>query len=82
MQRIIKKLYEGKAELIDRDVRNCVKLGENYYVVHNGKTMTLSPEELQSKCVGRQHINNKNTGDKYELFSYIFKPDKPNKDEQ
>jgi hypothetical protein len=82
MQRIIKKLFEGRADLIDRDVRDCIKRGENYYVVYNNKTMTLSPDDLKTKCLGRQYINNKNTGHKYELFSYKFVPDKPVKDEQ
>ena len=76
MKRTILKLRDKKyADLIDHSVRECIQKGENYEIEYKGKTMTLTPEELKTKCVGRQYIAEPKFGDRpYHLLSYLWEP--------
>jgi hypothetical protein len=76
MKRTILKLRDKKhVDLIDHSVRECIQKKENYDVEYKGKVMTLTPEELKTKCVGRQYIAVPKFGDKpYHLLSYLWEP--------
>ena len=75
MRRESKKLYNGNAEIRDYDVRECLKLNENFQIMHNGDIMTLTPEELKSKLVSTSKtFNNENKS--YRLLGYEWNPDK------
>ena len=76
MKRTILKLHDKKyVDLIDHSVRECIQKGENYEIEYKGKTMTLTPEELKTKCVGRQYIAEPKFGDRpYHLLSYLWEP--------
>lgn len=78
MKRTILKLRDKKyADLVDHQVRECIQKKENYEIEYKGKSMFLTPEELQTKCVGRQYITEPKYGDKpYNLLSYIWEPTK------
>ena len=78
MKRTITKLNKNKqADLIDRQVRECIQKGENYEIEYKGKSMTLTPEELKTKCIGRQYIAEPKYGDQpYHLLSYLWEPTK------
>jgi hypothetical protein len=44
--------------------------------------MTLTPEELKTKCVARQYIERPKYGEEpYHLLSYLFEPTKLSKHE-
>ena len=65
MKRTILKLHEKKyADLVDHKVRECIQKGENYEIEYRGKSMTLTPEQLKTKCVGRQYIEKPKFGEK------------------
>lgn len=78
MKRVILKLHDKKyANLVDHKVRECIKKNENYDIEYKGKVMTLSPEELKTKCVGRQYIERPKYGEQpYHLLSYLWEPTK------
>lgn len=78
MKRTILKLRDKKyADLVDHQVRECIQKKENYEVEYKGKSMFLTPEELKTKCVGRQYIAEPKYGDKpYNLLSYLWEPTK------
>jgi len=77
MRRDVKKLYNGCIDLIDHNVKLCIEKNENYQVFHNNDMMTLTPEELKTKCVGKQRIDKPAHGNKpYRLLSYEWTPDK------
>jgi hypothetical protein len=78
MKRTIIKLHDKKyADLIDHNVRECIRKNENYEIEYRGKSMTLTPEDLKTKCVGRQYIAEPKYGDKpYHLLSYLWEPTK------
>jgi ABC-type lipopolysaccharide export system ATPase subunit len=78
MKRTITKLNNKKlADLIDHNVRECIQKKENYEIEYRGKSMILTPEELKTKCVGRQYIAEPKFGDKpYHLLSYLWEPTK------
>jgi hypothetical protein len=53
----------------------CIQKKENYDVEYKGKVMTLTPEELKTKCVGRKYIAEPKFGDRpYHLLSYLWEP--------
>lgn len=83
MKRVILKLNEKKyADLIDHNVRECIRKNENYEIEYKGKVMTLTPEELKTKCVGRQYIEKPKYGEEpYHLLSYLFEPTKLSKND-
>ena len=83
MKRVILKLHEKKyADLVDHKVRECIRKNENYEIEYKGKVMTLTPEELKTKCVGRQYIERPKYGEEpYHLLSYLFEPTKLSKHE-
>ena len=76
MKRTITKLNNKKlADLVDHNVRECIQKKENYEIEYRGKSMILTPEELKTKCVGRQYIAEPKFGDKpYHLLSYLWEP--------
>jgi hypothetical protein len=78
MKRTITKLNNKKlADLVDHNVRECIQKKENYEIEYRGKSMILTPEELKTKCVGRQYIAEPKFGDKpYHLLSYLWEPTK------
>jgi len=78
MKRTITKLNNKKlADLIDHNVRECIQKKEDYEIEYRGKSMILTPEELKTKCVGRQYIAEPKFGDKpYHLLSYLWEPTK------
>lgn len=78
MKRTITRLNNKKlADLIDHNVRECIQKKENYEIEYRGKSMILTPEELKTKCVGRQYIAEPKFGDKpYHLLSYLWEPTK------
>lgn len=82
MKRVVLKLHDKKyADLVDHEVRECIRKNENYEIEYKGKVMTLTPEELKTKCVGRQYIERPKYGQPYHLLSYVFEPTKLSKDE-
>jgi len=78
MKRTIIKLHNKKfADLVDHNVRECIQKKENYEIEYRGKSMILTPEELKTKCVGRQYIAVPKFGDRpYHLLSYLWEPTK------
>jgi hypothetical protein len=78
MKRTILKLYNKKyIDLFDYNVKECVHNNENYEIEYKGDIMILTPDELKTKCVGRQYIANPKYGEKpYHLLSYLWKPTK------
>ena len=78
MKRTITKLNNKKhADLVDHNVRECIQKKEDYEIEYRGKSMILTPEELKTKCVGRQYIADPKYGDKpYHLLSYLWEPTK------
>ena len=78
MKRTITRLNNKKlADLVDHNVRECIQKKENYEIEYRGKSMILTPEELKTKCVGRQYIAEPKYGDKpYHLLSYLWEPTK------
>lgn len=83
MKRVMQKLYEKKyADLVDRHVKECIQKKENYEIEYRGKSMTLTPEELQSKCLGRQYIEKPKYGtNPYHILYYKWEPTKSAKDD-
>lgn len=78
MKRIILKLHDKKhIDLIDHNVKECIHKNENYEVEYKGKIMFLTPDDLKTKCVGRQYITKPKYGDKpYHLLTYLWEPTK------
>lgn len=84
MKRTILKLDKQKhADLIDHSVKECIQKNENYEVEYKGKIMILTPEDLKTKCVGRQYIEKPKYGEKpYHLLSYKWEPIKSTANEK
>ena len=76
MKRTILKLHDKKyADLLDHSVRECIQKNENYEVEYRGKVMILTPEDLKTKCLGRQYIEKPKYGERpYHLLSYKWEP--------
>jgi len=75
-ERTVEKLHNDCIDLIDHNVRDCVKVNETYEVFYNGKSMTLSSEQLQKECVGRKIISKAKFETPYRLLSYKWNPKK------
>lgn len=75
MERTVIECKKGCVDLFDYNVRKCVKLKQNYYVTYQGETMTLTPHQLLNEIVEKTPQISK-FGKDYELWSYIWKPDK------
>ena len=71
-----KKIYKGCAEVRDHKARWCIQNNEPLIIEHNGKTMTLSPQELKEKIVSKSQIQKSKIGGRdYMLIGYEWKPD-------
>ena len=77
MRKEIKKLYEGKVELRDYDVHNCILSGKNMEVIHSGDRMILTPKDLADNRVSvSKTFESKIAGGKsYKLFGYVWEPE-------
>jgi|TARA_R110000803_G_scaffold99843_3_gene167997 hypothetical protein len=75
MKKTVKKLYRGKVEIRDYDVRRCIDDNKHFEIVYLKESMILSPEELISK---RKSISNtfksKVGGKDYKLYAYEWDP--------
>lgn len=78
MQKILEKLYKPEmdsdlewADLGAKEVRECVKLGQDYIVIHGNDVMILTPYQLQNEIIGKT-----DSGRQYELFAYKWNPTK------
>ena len=75
MEKTVKKLYRGMAELRDYEVERCLKNGESVKIMYDGDYMTLSPEELTSKRIGTSKLIESVNGMKnYRLYGYAWEP--------
>ena len=77
MKKEIKKLYEGKIELRDYDVHNCILNNQKMEVVHSGDRMILDVKDLVLKRVSvSKTFKSKIQGGKdYTLFGYVWEPE-------
>ena len=76
MRKVALKIYRGNIDLRSYDVETAVKNNENIKVVHNGLTMTLTPDDLTNKCVFlSKEFQSKVGGKNYRLHSYQWNPD-------
>ena len=77
MRKEVKKLYEGKAEVRDFEVHQCMTKNESMTITHDGEKMTLSPEELLTRrvSISRTFETKIPGGKNYKLFGYIWEPD-------
>ena len=78
MRKVLEKLYKPEmdsnvewADLTSGEVRQCVKLGEDFIVIHNTDAMILTPHQLQNEIIGKT-----DSGRQYELFAYLWNPTK------
>ena len=77
MERELKKLYNGLAELRDYDVQNAIARGEKFRVRYDGDIMTLTPEDLKNNVVKISNIFASKIGKgDYRLVAYKWNPDK------
>jgi hypothetical protein len=74
MKRTVKKLYMGRAEVRDFDVKECIQKGENFKIEFDNDVMTLTPEELVTKLETKSPQKS-NFGKDYVLFGYSWNPD-------
>ena len=75
MEKTVKKLYRGMAELLDYEVERCLKNGESVKIIYDGDYMNLSPEELTSKRMGTSKVIESTNGTKdYRLYGYAWEP--------
>ena len=84
MKRVIQKLHDKKhVDLIDHKVREGIQKNENFEVEYRGKVMTLTPDDLKTKCLSRQYIEKPKYGEQpYHLLTYSWEPTKTTKDEK
>lgn len=75
MKRTVKKLYMGKAEIRDYDVKECIQKGEDFKIEFDNDVMTLTPEELVTKLETISFQKSKFEGKNYVLFGYSWNPD-------
>jgi len=76
MERQIKKLWKGCAELKDYDVQDCIQRNETMRVKYDGDIMTLSPSDLTEKLVSiSKTFESKVGGKDYKLCSYKWNAD-------
>jgi hypothetical protein len=76
MKLSVKKLYLGRAELRDYNVKDCIEKNENIQIEYEKNVMTLSPSELKTKLVNiSQTFESKNGGKSYKLYAYKWNPD-------
>lgn len=69
---------DNTVDLRDYNVIKCIKANRGVKIVHGDESMTLSVEELTTKCVRKQPVTSvfDNTKHKtYELWSYKWIPD-------
>ena len=76
MKKPVKKLYMGKVEVRDYDVRDAIQKNENFQIEFDNDIMTLTPEELTNKLKSKSKRFESNTGGKsYVLYAYDWEPD-------
>lgn len=76
MKKIVKKLYMGRAEVRDYDVREAIQKNENFQIQYQNDIMTLTPEELTKKVESKsRRFESKTGGDSYVLYGYNWNPD-------
>jgi hypothetical protein len=78
MRKRLEKLYKPErdssiewADLSIKEVRECVKLGQDFEVIHKDDVMILTPEQLRNEIIGKT-----DSGRGYELFAYKWNPTK------
>ncbi len=75
MEREVRKIYEGMAELRDYDVQKCIDAGESMRVKYDGDFMILSLQDLANKCINVSKLMKSTNGKKdYHLFGYKWEP--------
>lgn len=76
MEKIVTKMYQGMVEVRDYEVEQCIRRGENMTIRYKSDIMTLTPEELTSKCTSISNtIYSRIPGGKdYKLHGYDWNP--------
>ena len=83
----VTKLYKDKyVDLRDYTVKEAIKNKKNIVVIHEGKYMTLTPDDLRKKrlILNKEPVKSFIYPDQeYYLYSYLWKEDKKlSKDEE
>ncbi len=80
MKIVREKLYQGKyIDLRSYEVEKALQRKERITAYYKGEKMTISPVDLKKKklLLNKTPIDSKvNQGQKYYLYSYLWKPDK------
>ena len=77
MRKIVKKLYQGAADVRNYEVESCIKNNERMIIIYQSNTMTLTVEELVSKRISISPVFKSKTknGRDYSLYGYRWQPD-------
>jgi hypothetical protein len=76
MKKKVTKLYKGRAEVRDYDVKKCIENNESMTIVYNEDSMELSPKELENNVKSKsEEFQSKMGGKSYKLYGYEWNPD-------
>jgi len=74
MRRIVKKVKEnGLFALRNHEVEDCIKKNDVMHCIHGDETMSMDPESLKSKQLGRSPWITDESGDFY-VIDYRWTP--------
>lgn len=72
----VKKLYRGNVDVKSYDRKHCIDNKEELVILHDGKKMTLTPQQVKVKITAKSALfTSKIGGEDYYLYSYKWNPD-------
>lgn len=73
----VKKMYNGKVEVRDYQLKECLEKNDDMVIEHDGDIMTIPFVELKTKAVSKSKLfESKIPGSKsYHLIGYDWNPD-------
>lgn len=73
----IKKMYQGKVEVRDYQLKECLENKEDMIIEHDGDTMTIPFDQLKTKAVSKSKLFETRIpgGKSYHLIGYNWNPD-------
>lgn len=73
----VKTLWQGKVGVNGKYLNECIKEGANLVIEHDGKKMTIKPEDLKGRVHSRseEQFKDRFGGAPYWLYYFLWIPD-------
>ena len=73
----VKKMYNGRVEIRDYQLKECLEKNDDMVIEHDGDVMTIPFDQLKTKAVSKSRLFETRIpgGKSYHLIGYDWNPD-------